>query len=61
MLLAISSIKVSPDGQVIEVKFWPKVAALEKLGQYLGLNKDKEGQPQSVTKVHIGFDPAKEL
>ncbi len=56
---AISGIKVTTEGrgddaeEVLEVKFWPKVQALELLGKHLGLfpNKVEHAADEALTVV----------
>lgn len=52
---SISGIKtrVTEDGAVMEVKFWPKVQALELLGKHLGLfpNKIEHSADEALTVI----------
>ena len=52
---AISSVKVTPDGKVIEYKFWDKPGALQTMARHLGLfEKDNaRQQPPVLVKVEL--------
>ncbi len=51
----ISSMKVSPTGDVIEYKFWDKPGALQTMARHLGLfERDNAQQPSAITvKVEL--------
>jgi Terminase small subunit len=50
---AISSMKVSPTGDVIEYKFWNKTAALEIMARHLGLFETDNKQRMPDMRVNI--------
>ena len=52
-LAAISSVKVTPDGTVIEYKFWNKNQALETMGKHLGLLSRDDEQSRSDVRVNV--------
>ncbi len=52
-LAAISSVKVTPDGSVIEYKFWDKTAALESMARHLGLFEKNNRQVGENIRVRV--------
>jgi hypothetical protein len=52
---AISSVKVTPDGKVIEYKFWDKLGALNTIARHLGLfEKDNaQARPNILVKIEL--------
>ena len=52
-LAAISSVKVTPDGSVIEYKFWDKIGALQMMARHLGLLKKNNAQQRPDVRVNV--------
>jgi phage terminase small subunit len=50
---AISSVKVTPDGKVIEYKFWDKPGALQTMARHLGLFERDNTQKVAPVLVKI--------
>ena len=50
---AIASVKVTPNGQTIEYKFWNKNQALETIGKHLGLFERDNAHLRSDIRVNV--------
>ena len=50
---AISSVKVTPDGKVIEYKFWDKPGALQTMARHLGLFERDNTQKVAPVLVKV--------